>query len=361
MKIISATLALALAACISAGERPGLDDEVGVGEAPPLAVRAVENFAQLRELSPTGAVMWVSAPELSIEIENGGTTDTEFDLTLLNATAATEFSATLAGAPHGVLEVERTRPTERQARLDVPAMATVTVTLALPAEIAGPFRVAVMGDIQTALDSVDEVFDAISDVENLDFVISTGDIVESARENEFDLFDAQLQFLRIPFYSTIGNHEIRGDHEIWHRRYGLYSLYFVYRDVAFSFIDSGNGGIHPTVGDRLQRALDEHRDRIHLVGTHYPPFDPIGVRSGSFRSRKEAAAFLARLADGRVDTTFYGHIHSFYAYENAGIPAYISGGGGASPERWDGIGRHFLVLTINPNEGSTEVGLVRVD
>jgi hypothetical protein len=80
------------------------------------------------------------------------------------------------------------------------------------------------------------------------------------------------------------------------------------------------------------------------------------------RSRKEAAKLLGMLANGNVDATFYGHLHSYYAYENAGIPAYISGGGGAYPERWDGIGRHFLVVDLDPGSARVEsVGVVRVD
>ena len=64
---------------------------------------------------------------------------------------------------------------------------------------------------------------------------------------------------------------------------------------------------------------------------HIPPVDPIGVRNGSFANRNEAAKLLTRLARGGVDLTLYGHIHSYYAFENAGIPAHISGGGGAIP------------------------------
>jgi len=218
-----------------------------------------------------------------------------------------------------------------------------------------------MGDIQTALGDVDEVFEVINGVENLEFVLSTGDIVEAAKDEEYELFDSQLETLTIPFYSTIGNHEIRRDPENWHRRYGRYSIYFVYRDVAFSFIDSANASVHPDATDRLLDALDANRDRLHVVGTHYPPFDPVGGRSAAFRNRNEASAFLARLADGRVDLTFYGHIHSYYAYTNAGIPAFISGGGGAYPEQWDGVGRHFLVVTLDGETEQSEVGLVRVD
>ncbi len=95
---------------------------------------------------------------------------------------------------------------------------------------------------------------------------------------------------------------------------------------------------------------------------HIPPLDPVGTRNGAFASRAEASRLLGLLAEANVDLTLYGHVHSFYAYANAGIPAYISGGGGAVPERLDGIGRNFLTIDVDPARGAiTNVGLVRID
>jgi predicted phosphodiesterase len=94
---------------------------------------------------------------------------------------------------------------------------------------------------------------------------------------------------------------------------------------------------------------------------HIPPIDPIGVRNGSFASRNEANKLLAQLAEGDVDLTLYGHIHSYYAFANAGIPAYISGGGGSIPERFDGVGRHYLTVDVDPVRGIVQTGLVRID
>jgi 3',5'-cyclic-AMP phosphodiesterase len=54
-------------------------------------------------------------------------------------------------------------------------------------------------------------------------------------------------------------------------------------------------------------------------------------------------------------------VHSFYAFTNAGIPAYISGGGGAIPQRLDGIGRHYLVVDVDSARQISEVAVVRVD
>jgi hypothetical protein len=93
-----------------------------------------------------------------------------------------------------------------------------------------------------------------------------------------------------------------------------------------------------------------------------PPIDPSGSRAGAFRSRREAHHLLQRLAAGGVDLTLYGHIHTYESFSNAGIPAYISGGGGATPEQWDGIGRHFLIVDLDPAAGVVAgVELVRVD
>ena len=61
---------------------------------------------------------------------------------------------------------------------------------------------------------------------------------------------------------------------------------------------------------------------------------------------------LSRLAAGDVDLTLYGHIHTYIEFENAGIPAYVSGGGGADPMHFDGIDRHFLVIEVDPAAGA---------
>ncbi|MEY4545286.1 MAG: hypothetical protein RL685_1481, partial [Pseudomonadota bacterium] len=70
---------------------------------------------------------------------------------------------------------------------------------------------------------------------------------------------------------------------------------------------------------------------------------------------------LARLAQAEVDLTLYGHIHSYYRFDNAGIPAFISGGGGAIPERFDQMGRHFLVVDADAAAQTLSVRVVRVD
>ena len=85
------------------------------------------------------------------------------------------------------------------------------------------------------------------------------------------------------------------------------------------------------------------------------------TRNGAFGSRAEATKLIERFRQGRIDATYYGHVHSYYAYANGEIPAFISGGGGAIPERMDGIGRNYLTVDIDPVKQVVETALVRID
>lgn len=164
-----------------------------------------------------------------------------------------------------------------------------------------------------------------------------------------------------PCYTTLGNHELGNDdppkYFAW---YGRATHGFTFGDAAFTLVDSGSATIDPTSLATLEAQLAGNRERLHLVGMHIPPVDPIGVRNGAFASHSEAQRVLSRMAEAKVDLTVYGHVHSYYAFTNAGIPAFITGGGGAIPERFDAIGRHYLIVDADPVRNVFDVVMVRV-
>jgi hypothetical protein len=131
--------------------------------------------------------------------------------------------------------------------------------------------------------------------------------------------------------------------------------------VSFTLLDSASASVDPAVYDWLDVWLGRAKGGVHVVATHIPPTDPFGIRNQSWASRDEAAKFLVKLAEGRVDLTLYGHVHSYLEFENAGIPAFISGGGGANPERFDHIGRHFMVFDIDAERGVLSHQVVRIE
>lgn len=354
---LSAALLLALGACTRPSEdRAEAELAIGYAEMADATVQVAGGLAAVRELTDLRVELWAQAPVLSIELA-------------LAATAAGDWTVIVRNVlPDAVLEVAGNtyvrepdqHPTVAIFRVPL-ASGTHVLRVAPPdADIVEPFRVAAMADIQTALPDVDDVFAAINAIPDARFVIAMGDITERAELHEYELFDRQLVTLQIPFYTTLGNHELWAPHARFHDRYGRASFQFEFKGVAFTFADSGDAGIDPLVETWLDDWLAAARDRTHIFLTHFPPLDPLGIRYGGFRSADDGRRLLSRLLEGNVDLTLYGHIHTFIEFENAGIPAYISGGGGAMPMRWDGIDRHFLVVEPDAT-GIRSVTLERVD
>ncbi len=368
--LLALMAAVAPVACTRPGDdRAARDLEIGTARAPGVAVAITDGLAHVRALSPAaggsggGAIeLWAQAPILDLTLDLDDAAAGTWTITVGNALADLALTAATPSGAAPVTELGGPRPTVRTWTLDLPAGRT-SIRIAPPdaADLA-PWRFVVMGDIQDALPHVHEVFARIDAEPGARFVISTGDIVHRGREDEYELFEQQLTTLDLPFYSTIGNHELWGDVDGWYRRFGRATVHFDFRAVAFSLVDSASAGIDPAIDALLDGWLAEHAAGLHIFATHYPPLDPIGVRMGSFASRREGQALLGRLAAAGVDLTLYGHLHTYIAFDNAGIPAHVSGGGGAEPMRFDGIDRHFLVVDVDPTASRvTAVRVVRVD
>jgi 3',5'-cyclic AMP phosphodiesterase CpdA len=196
---------------------------------------------------------------------------------------------------------------------------------------------------------------------SLRFIFFSGDLTEKGSREQLVEFQSRLECSRIPLYATLGNHEAFTGNVQYQVLVGRGSQHFTFQGVRFTMLDTANGTVDPVVEEQLDGWLEAGREAVHVVGMHIAPMDPIGVRNGSFSSRNEAASLIGKLARAGVDLTLYGHVHSFYAFSNAGIPAYISGGGGAIPETFDGVGRHYLAVDVDPAAGIQEVAVVRVD
>lgn len=364
-RILTIALALALAGCLRQAEERTLGDlDVGAASAGDVSFLVVDGLAHVRSIDAGSLALWAQAPVVEIEIEPGTAATPTWEL---RADNITRDAVLVADPPIAITEVARTA-TSALFRITLAPGEATALTLGPPdAAEPGPVRFAVMGDIQTALDDVHEVFAAINAQPDLRFVVSTGDLVEEGERWEYELLTQQYQTLELPYYATAGNHEMVGDPALWREYFGRFNVHFAFKGTYFSLVDSGNATVDPLVYTWLDDWMARAGDAPHVFLTHIPPLDPVGVRSGSFRSRKEASKLLARLARGGVDLTLYGHIHSYYEFDNAGMAARISGGGGAWPEKLDGIGRHFLVVTADPaaagepHGGFTAVDAVRVD
>lgn len=342
--------------------RPGEDRaraEAGVGHAAngAIAIDVDDGAAAVRELEDGTLRLWASQPAFTARLRTGARAGT-WRIVVENALPGAEV--VVGSAPH---DEGSSVPTERIVRVDLGANADVGIRLA-PKDVPAPgerFRFLVYGDVQDAIDRVQDIYRSMNAVEGARFAIIVGDLVETGATEELERFRVELKSLRVPCYATLGNHEIGADDPpAYYAWYGRGTHGFTFGGASFTLVDSASATIDPVAKERFDGLLAAGRGRLHLVGMHIPPVDPVGVRNGAFASHAEAQRVLAKMADARVDLTVYGHVHSYYAFSNAGIPAFITGGGGAIPERFDAIGRHYLVVDADPVRNVFDVALVRV-
>jgi Icc protein len=355
-----AVWALCLTTCLlPAEERVDLDRTAGEAEADGVRVRVDDNLAGVRSFDGERLELWAQAPGLRMHVEldsPGVRRHLQLDVLNCMITGTLRVNGGPSLAPEPIVE----RAAACRFSLDV-EHGSVIELFASQESPGAPFVFAVLSDVQSAVGRVHEIFERMKQDPELAFVVSTGDLVDTGARSELVRFQAELAALEIPFFSTVGNHEMGAPPSVWHELFGPFNVHFDYNGVAFSLVDSGNATIDPSQYERLDDWLGRARRGAHMVLTHVPPLDPSGLRGGGFRSRKEAAKLLTKLAQGRVDALFLGHIHSYYAFSAAGIPTYISGGGGAIQEKLDGIERHYLRVRVNGAGALEDVAIVRID
>ena len=356
-RIIGVWLLVLLMCCLlPADERVELDRQVGALESSGWTVTVHEGQAAVRSLDAARVELWAQAPDLTVRVSHAnGPAPLRVDV--LNCAAGSVLTTET-----GTLMPMAVDGRRASCRYELPATADATLRIApKDADAPEPFTFAVLSDVQRGIGKVQTIFERMNSDPDLRFVVSTGDLTNLGERQELVRVQKELEGLDIPLYSTVGNHEMGAAPQHWHELFGRFNVHFRFKGAVFSLIDSGNATVDPQVYEWLESWLEEAKADVHVVLTHLPPLDPVGLRGGGFRHRKEGAKLMQRLAAGRTDVLFLGHIHSYYSFSIAGVPAYISGGGGAIEERLDGLQRHYLRVRVKPGVRIESVGLVRVD
>lgn len=341
---------VALAACTPPSEqRAELDRDVGTSAAGGVEIAVDDGLAAIHRLDAEGARLWCSAPELVIRVRSD--VSRRFELELFN----TMRDARIRLGDVAIAEEELGVATEKRATLELSAGEQVVTVTTSDHGDRDPFRFALMSDVQGGIGEVQDLFRSMNGEEGLRFLLGAGDLSSRGTREELERFQDELRGLSVPYYTTLGNHDAP-ELGLWQELYGRGNFRFVFRGVQFTLLDSASATIDPLAYTWLDGWLEEGLSRVNVFAMHIPALDPVGVRNGAFGSRNEAGKLLSSLHRGNVAMTLYGHIHSFYQFENAGIQAFISGGGGAFEERLDGYARHYLVI-----EAGADAGIVKTD
>ena len=347
-----------------AQERAYRDETIGKGATAETTFEVEDGLGALRRLEPGAVSLWAQAPSFRIKVTRGDNAPAAWTLTVTNTLPDAVLETITESGDTSLIPESRpsSRPIQKRWELTLSAGTTTLFVRPARGEPARSWRFALLSDVQEAIDRVQDIYARMNADPSITFVVSAGDLTQQGTAAQLERFQRELESLRVPFFSTLGNHELGTERGApFQRHFGRANFRFAYGGMQFTFLDSASATIDPLVYEWLDAWLAEGRGRTHAVLMHIPPIDPIGVRNGSFANRNEASKLVAQLAGGGVDLTLYGHIHSYYAFSNAGIPAYISGGGGSIPERFDGIGRHYLTVDVDPVGGVTQTAVVRID
>jgi hypothetical protein len=170
-----------------------------------------------------------------------------------------------------------------------------------------------------------------------EFVLSVGDLIEGYKEDpdkvaaEWREFQGYVSKLQMPFFYVPGNHDVANPYlrKQWEAKFGRVHYHFVYRQVLFLILNSGDptgkeDALSPAQVAWAKKVLEENADvRWTVVAIHVPLWVKPNVEKNGWLEVERA------LAD-RPYTVFGGHVHRFQKFVRNGRNYYqlaTTGGG----------------------------------
>ena len=336
-------------------DRANRDKNIGIIETEHYKLSTEKGILNVQQASEAEVKVRAGSPEFVAKLENKTSTPLSIQFSITNI----PVNLSLAINDEIIEPIESsTQATKKIWNLELAGNSTMS--LATPTNPAEPFEYLAFGDIQDGIEEFDDVINLINLQENIEFILFLGDLTMNSDEEEFEKIVAAFEKINYPIYSTPGNHDVRSKTR-YHSYFGKASYSWGYRGVRFTSVDTASWTLSQSSWNQYKGWLSEAKDQMHIVYSHIAPTEPFGLRGGHWRSRREANAFIAESSRAGVDAMFYGHLHTLDIYSLAGIPVYLSGGGGAFQEYFDGIERHFLKVSVNPAHSQLGVSVIRVD
>jgi predicted phosphodiesterase len=210
------------------------------------------------------------------------------------------------------------------------------------------FRFAVFGDPQIGHDYKTSLarFTQETVDRRIDFFCALGDLTNDATPDEVDSIKAQLDRVGIPYYATIGNHDLY-QADGWQRfkeNYGPSCYPVVIADrIKLIFLDTADGTLGPTQFGWFERELEDSRF-TKVVLTHFSVFDgdrPIMWRLASDAERVKVQSLLEKYG---VYAWCAGHIHGLRHTQVGAVHHLICGA--MAPGNLDYGNPGYLLFTV---------------
>jgi hypothetical protein len=246
------------------------------------------------------------------------------------------------------------------------------------------FEFVMLGDNRDGYSTFSNILDQVNAI-NPTFVIDDGDLVYGGEPNKYRLFYQSISKLKLPFYTTLGNHDIRENGRVTYTKlFGPPYYSFNYKNAHFVFLDSSRGwaekrAIPEEQYTWLENDLKNAQGKLIFVISHIPPTDPreyvdpntipdipdeekpsflerimnnyteYKSLNHGFPDKNEAKRFENLMTKYNVHTVLLSHIHSYFSYIKDNVRYVISGGGGAELLTTNSY-YHYLRIKVNDKE-----------
>jgi len=264
------------------------------------------------------------------------------------------------------------------------------------------FQFVVIGD-RTGGANVQETFKLAVGQLNLlqpEFVINVGDIIEGYSDDkaelnaEWDEVDAMLGELKMPFFRTVGNHDIANEvaKEVWLERHGATRYAFVYKDTLFVVLDSEDPPRTPPEGikeklDEYNRLQTEDPEKAKSMLAEFMADESVVAGLGKpvdfsdeqitwlkdtlakhpdvrwtflflhdpvWENPSESFKTIQELLKGRKYTFLAGHLH-YYDYDNIDGVEHITMGPAGASFHAEGPGNVDHIMWVTMTEDGPEI------
>jgi UDP-2,3-diacylglucosamine pyrophosphatase LpxH len=268
------------------------------------------------------------------------------------------------------------------------------------------FQFAVIGDRTGGADHRDIFVRAIDQLNLLqpEFVINVGDLIEGYSKDEervnaeWDEVDTMLAKLEMPFFRTVGNHDLGNDamQQVWLARHGSTYYHFVYGDVLFLVLNTEDPprpspeGIEEDIAlynrlqvedpDKAKAMLDEFMAKVasylgkpanfsdqQVAYVERALAQNVGVRwtflflhEPAWENPSENFLAIEKLLRGRDYTFFAGHLHYYDHKVRSGNDYITMGPAGASFHK-DGPGNVDHILWVTMTENGPQIAKLSLD
>ncbi|HOO57300.1 MAG TPA: metallophosphoesterase [bacterium] len=178
------------------------------------------------------------------------------------------------------------------------------------------------------------------------FAIDAGDNIDVDEQKQWDVFVERTAELKMPLFSTIGNHDSYLDTKLYKKHLGDLYYSFIIHDTQFLLLDNAQKYNNATLtmdGSKPQAQwnwLDGElkKPAKHRVAFfHFPVYgkrsmmDPMYIPRTSFEVREqEVERMMTMFKESGVEYICHGHIHSPERKVIDGITHLRLGGGGGS-------------------------------